>query len=224
VPRQPTSSPNCREQPKQWTSATTPGGYHPLSAHSCLDRQGSAKWHRMWAFTLPARLGGLGIVNPASSCSREFYASVSISAPLSHLIKHEVPEYSGATIECQMHAKQEVRKQRQEVLKSSAATLKVTLKDSLKHAMDLAQEKGASTWLTSLLLEDYGFSLHKAAFRDAMALRYGWLSSKFKHPTNCASGSHFTLEHVLSCPKGGFPSIRHNEVCDTVGSWLLHQA
>jgi len=101
-----------------------------------------------------------------------------------------------------MHAKQEVCKQKQEVLKSSAATLKVTLKDSLKHAMDLAQEKGASTWLTSLLLEDYGFSLHKAAFRDAMALRYGWLPSNT--PTNCACGSHFTVEHAL-LPQRGLP-------------------
>ena len=117
-----------------------------------------------------------------------------------------------------MGAKQEVREQRQDILKSSAATLKVTLKASLKHAMDLAQEKGASTWKTSLPLEDYGFSLHKGAFRDAMALRYGWLPSNI--PTNCACGTHFTVEHALSCPKGGFPSIRHNEVCDTVGGWL----
>ena len=96
-------------------------------------------------FALQAHLGGLGIVNPASSSSREFNASVSISAPLSHLIKHQVPEYSGNTIEAQMHAKQEVCKQRQEVLKFSGATLKVTLKDPLKHAIHLALEKGAST-------------------------------------------------------------------------------
>ena len=96
-------------------------------------------------FALPARLGGLGIVNPATSSSREFDASVSISAPLSHLIKCQVTEYSGDTLAAQMGAKQEVRKQRQDILKSSAATLKVTLKASLKHAMDLAQEKGAST-------------------------------------------------------------------------------
>ena len=85
--------------------------------------------------------------------------------------------------------------------------------------MDLAQEKGASTCLTSLPLEDYGFLLHKGAFRDAMALRYGWLPSNA--PTHCGCGSHFTVEqHVPSCPKGGFPSIRHNEVHDTIGSCL----
>ena len=92
------------------------------------------------------------------------------------------------------------------------------MSNALKRAVDLAQERGASTWLTSLPLEEFGFSLHKGAFRDALSLRYGWLPSK--SPTYCACGAHFTVEHSLSCPKGGFPSIRHNEVRDTVGGWL----
>lgn len=84
--------------------------------------------------------------------------------------------------------------------------------------MDLAQEKGASSWLTSLPLEEFSFTLHKGAFRDALALRYGWLPSNI--PTNCACGNQFSIEHALSCPKGGFPSIRHNEIRDTVGHWM----
>ena len=40
--------------------------------------------------------------------------------------------------------------------------------------MDLAQEKGASSWLTTLPLKEFNFALHKGAFRDAVALRYGW--------------------------------------------------
>ena len=28
------------------------------------------------------------------------------------------------------------------------------------------------------------------------------------------------VEHALSCAKGGFPTIRHNEIRDTVGGWL----
>ena len=88
----------------------------------------------------------------------------------------------------------------------------------MKYLVDLAQEKGASTWLTSLPLEEFGFSLHKGAFRDALALRHGWMP--LNTPTKCACGTHFSVEHSLSCPKGGFPSIRHNEVRDMVGSWL----
>ena len=33
-------------------------------------------------------------------------------------------------------------------------------------------------------------------------------------PSTCTCGSKFTVEHALSCAKGGFPSIRHNEIRD----------
>ena len=33
-----------------------------------------------------------------------------------------------------------------------------------------------------------------------------------QHTTSCACGAAFSVEHALSCPKGGFPSIRHNEI------------
>ena len=55
-------------------------------------------------------------------------------------------------------------------------------------------------------------SIHKGAFRDAIALRYGWLPSNI--PSTCTCGKSFTVEHALSCPLGGFPSIRHNEIRD----------
>ena len=126
--------------------------------------------------------------------------------------------YPRSTIDAQLNAKKDVRKQKQENVKSSAANVKSTLSASLKYAVDLAQEKGASTWLTALPLDVFGFSLHKDAFKDALALRYGWLPSNV--PSSCACGSHFTVEHSLSCPKGGFHSIRHNEVRHTIGCWL----
>ncbi len=78
--------------------------------------------------------------------------------------------------------------------------------------MILSQEKGASNWLTVLPVEEFGFALHKGAFRDALALRYGWQPNGT--PTTCSCGTNFTVEHALSCAKGGYPSIRHNEVRD----------
>ena len=33
-------------------------------------------------------------------------------------------------------------------------------------------EKGASLWLSVLPLDEFGFSLHKGEFRDALCLRY----------------------------------------------------
>ena len=169
-------------------------------------------------FALPARLGGLGIVDLVGRSHKEFQASVSISAPLCHLIESQQSDYPWETMDAQTEAKLNVRKQRREESRSLVSNIKSALSDSLKHAVELAQEKGASTWLTSLPLEEFGFSLHKGAFRDALALRYGWLPSNT--PINCPCGTHFSVEHALSCPKGGFPSIRHNEVRDTVADWM----
>ena len=119
-------------------------------------------------------------------------------------------------MDAQTEAKLNVCKQRQEESRSLVSNIKSALSDSLKHAVELGQEKGASMWLTSLPLEEYGFSLHKGAtFRDVLALRYGWLPS-----INCPCGTNFSVEHALSCSKGGFPSIRHNEVRDTVADCM----
>ena len=54
--------------------------------------------------------------------------------------------------------------------------------------------------------------------QDALALRYGWMPSRT--PSHCACGTNFSVDHALSCPKGGFPSIRHNEVRDITAELL----
>ena len=94
----------------------------------------------------------------------------------------------------------------------------VELPPSMRSSVMLAQEKGASNWLSCLPLKSHNFVLHKTAFRDAIALRYHWLPSAC--PTSCACGHSFTIEHALSCPKGGFPSLRHNEVRDLTANLL----
>ena len=33
-------------------------------------------------------------------------------------------------------------------------------------------------------------------------------------------GQHFTIEHALSCSRGGFPSIWHNEICNIMVNLL----
>ena len=118
----------------------------------------------------------------------------------------------------QVEAKGEVRRMKHEQSTQAAEILKQSLSTSLKRSMDLAQEKGASTWLTSLPIQEFGFTLHKRAFQDAMALRYNW--QPLRTPSTCAYSTKFSIEHALSCPKGGFPSIRHNEVRDLTANLL----
>ena len=66
----------------------------------------------------------------------------------------------------------------------------------------------------ALPVQEHGFSLHKTAFCDALALWYGWLP--FHTPFHCACGLSVSVDHALSCAKGGFPSIRHNKFRDLI--------
>ena len=72
--------------------------------------------------------------------------------------------------------------------------------------MELAPERGAPNWLTTLPIDEFGFCLHKGAFADALALRYGWPPSHI--PAHC--GATFSVQHTLYCPRGGFPMVCHN--------------
>ena len=60
-----------------------------------------------------------------------------------------------------------------EISIAEADNLVTGLPDTLKRAVDLAKGEGSSIWLTALSLREYGFTLHKGAFHDAMALGYG---------------------------------------------------
>ena len=114
---------------------------------------------------------------------------------------------------------QDVRKKRKHKLEDDAAKIQSVLNTPLKRSVDLAKEKGASSWLTTLPLEEQGFALYKSAFWDALALRYNWLLDRM--PAKCACNESFTVEHVLSCPKGAFAIHRHNEILDITYSLLF---
>ena len=69
-------------------------------------------------------------------------------------------------------------------------------------------------------IKEHGFHLHKGAFVDALALalRYGWPLQKT--PLSCECGAKFTVDHLLSCPRGGFPLLRHNDIRDLTATLL----
>ncbi len=94
---------------------------------------------------LPARLGGIGVINPTTTLSDSAYsASKQISAPLYNLILNGSLDYT------QFTAKLEVKKRKRELNATSADQLKSNLPPNLQRAMILSQEKGASNWLTVL--------------------------------------------------------------------------
>ena len=168
---------------------------------------------------LPARHGGIALSNPTAGADSAFSASTTIAGPLKDAILLQSKDYSYDVLSSQLSAKSTIHQLRRQQSKQQADALKQNLPDSLKRAMDLAPpEKGASSWLTTLPIEEYGFTLHKGAFHDALALRYGWHPSRV--PSNCSCGSTFSVEHTFSCNRGGFPMLRHNELRDLTASLL----
>ena len=115
-----------------------------------------------------------------------------------------------------MNAKREISRNRRRVEAESAEQLISSMPIALQHFMTLAQENDASSWLTALLIREFEFILHKSAFRDGLSLHYGWLPSRL--PELCVCGHQFTLKHALSCSKGGYHSLRHNEIRDIMAT------
>ena len=169
-------------------------------------------------FALPTRLGGLGLADPSIQASFDFNASVSITESLTDAISSRSTAYSYEIIANQLKVKSEARLANRPRSEDAADTLKETLTGSLRRAMSLTQEKGSSSWLSALPIKKYGFFLHKGVFFDALALRYDWHPART--PSRCDCGANFSIEHSLSCPKGGFPTIRHNEIHDLTASLM----
>ena len=167
---------------------------------------------------LPIRHGGLGITNPTRNNTSYHQSSENITAPLVSLILEQSHTYHQEAKAEQLSAKKEAVKRRKQSDSAAAAELEDKLANNMKRAMQVSSEKGASSWLATLPIDEHGFALHKGAFRDALCLRYGWRPSHL--PSHCICGHHFTVEHALICTRGGFPSIRHNELRDITAGFL----
>ena len=101
---------------------------------------------------------------------------------------------------------------------TAATNLKSELPAKFKKVLELASEKGASSWLTALPIKKHGFALTKQAFRDALCIRYGWTPDRL--PSHCYCGATFTTTHAFSCHRGAFPTIRHNRIRDLTAELL----
>ena len=165
---------------------------------------------------LPVRLGGMGIPNPCRDAQHEFANSILLTKNLADAIKNQAGTASDNTASRAQVSKANAIRQAnrcEEIVK--------TLPESQNKQLQLNQQKGASSWLTALPIEEHGFHLSKRQFWDAIRLRYGWPLTNI--PASCGCGKTFNVAHALSCHLGGFTSIRHNELRDLTAD-LLQQA
>ena len=111
------------------------------------------------------------------------------------------------------------RTQRKKTSREAAATLRPSLPIPQQLLVEVAGEKGVSSWLTSPpTTHQKDTILNKREFRDGLALRYGL--SPDDTPSNCVCGSEFTIAHMQTCPTGGYPTARHNQIRDFLSEVL----
>ena len=173
-------------------------------------------------YGLPTKFGGLGIFNPVSISQLEFERSLSATRPLVDLIKEQNVAVCGNKFNDanqSVHAaKSLIKQQKVRSYQQELDILKQNLTPHLASNIDALCEKGVSSWLTTLPLEEFGFTFNKAEFSDALRMRY-------KHPLKnlprfCVCSKPNSIDHALSCPNGGYTCLRHNQLRDLIAHWL----
>ena len=183
--------------------------------------------------SLPPRDGGLGIPDPTKTADKHYTQSRKITAGLTQkILKQErelrAEEQRAWTEDKQRALKEKKQEQEQqkkailEQLRRDAETehpergghrkkIKKPPDPPLMKKIEMASQKGASNWLTSVPLKELGHARPKQEWHDGMCLRYGWTPTNL--PSTCVCGKEISTQHLLDCPRGGYQIYRHNALC-----------
>ena len=118
--------------------------------------------------SLPARLGGLGVIIPTVHFSSSFLSSSRVAAPLVDHLLRKCTSCSLDVYQQMYQCKLDLRVSRRNDLSAQADLLCDKLSPQLQHAFEAASEQGASRWLTTLPIAEHGFALSKGEFHDAV--------------------------------------------------------
>ena len=166
---------------------------------------------RTW-FSLPPKLGGLGIVVPSELCDIYYNNSKAMTKSLVDGIvnQHKQVENKNSEEQGTKSVKAEMRNQKEARNKEKFTQVKNQLNEEQQKILEATTEKGASSWLNTLPLKKQNFHLNKQLFWDSIYLRYNISIPRL--PTTCVCGSKFDIQHALTCKRGGFIGIRHDEL------------
>ena len=157
---------------------------------------------------LPAKMGALGLQNVASDAELFYLWSRSVTRALvDHLLRRNERPMT-EVVEVQRNAFKAIQRSNARRLAMDEFSLltKKQLLPRMKRAAIAAEDKGSSSWLTALTLEDFGFLLLKGKCQHDLHLWYGWTLPRL--PSLCVCGDSFGIDYDLSCSHGGFLGIR----------------
>ncbi len=168
-------------------------------------------------FGLPAKYGGLSILNPTFMANIEYECSSLATKQLTKAIYNQ-NSILNIDDEALSDTIKEIKAKKDNLFKSHLDQIKNECNTAMKRIIELASEKGSSSWLTSLPLKQYGFRLNKQEFHDAICLRY---DMKIKDTARtCVCGETYSVNHCLTCKKGGYVILRHNSLRDLTAEVL----
>ena len=169
--------------------------------------------------SLPVKFGGLGLVIFSKIADMEFNNSRKLTEPLSKLQLQQINTYDVQNDEIKK-IKNEIKKEKQNLHSTILLDIRSKLPEEKIKLNDINQEPGASTWLSTLPLKEEDYVFTKQEFWDLINIRFGWPISRL--PSECSCGAKYSLQHSISCKKGGFVTIRHNNIRNLTAQLLTH--
>ena len=165
-------------------------------------------------FSLPASKGGLGIPLLKEEATYQYAASLNITSPHVESIKAQdnCLRETNSNGKDQKELRSELTSAKAERLKMKIETVYEGLPEDSRKFMKQSQDKGASSWINAIPIEDEGFNLSKEEFFDSLRLRYNLPLPNL--PAFCACGKAYSVSHGLECSKGGFLNRRHDNIRD----------
>ena len=166
--------------------------------------------------SFPPKLGGLGIPVFSETSDFEYINSKMVTNQLCEKIIQQEKQYDRDNKIKEI--KNNITRTRLTRYHQILVDVRAHMNENQQRLNDINQEPEASSCILLLPLEDEGYVLNKQLFQDLIRIRYGWELTRL--PKNCACGVKFGLQHALSCKKGGFATIRHNQVRNITATLL----
>ena len=160
--------------------------------------------------------------NPTKTANREYMASRKITQQLTELIVNQDQDLSKLDKSLIRKTKDDLKHEKELAYAAEKRRIESLItSDSKRRAFSIASEKGSSSWLSALPLKSLGYCLNKKDFRDSLLLRYNWpIPDVCRH---CACGKNNSVDHALTCKKGGYVTFRHDILVETEAE-LLREA
>ena len=162
--------------------------------------EGTIYDHEKQLFSIPTRLGGMGVCNPTENAKIAYTTSRAGTRHIVDAIKGKMefslPDHKVLMSDAMANMHTTLQQQDGVILHTKLSNSELNAKT--RRAIQRAVEGKTSSWLTALPIAHHHFDLSDTEFRDALTLRYN--RPLLKLPANCdGCGAAASLEHALDC-------------------------